>query len=85
MRHLGRTHQVSVAWLHEEYTSGLYAFIIKRSQEMAVDIFTKAFSNSLRWREVFDLIGLTIIDGVPGVEVELGHNDKKGNRRTDRG
>ena len=66
---------MSVAWLHEQYKSGLYGFIIKRSQEMAADIFTKAFNNGARWREVLDLIGITIIDGTHGVEVEGG--DKK--------
>ena len=46
---------------------------------MAADMFTKAFNNCSRWREVLDLIGITVIDGVPGVEVvEGGRKSKKG-------
>ena len=42
---------------------------------MAADIFTQAFTNGSRWRGVIDLTGITILDGVEGVEALQG---KKG-------
>ena len=68
MRHLGRTHRVSVAWLHEQYKSGLFDFVIRRSEFMAADIFTKACAVSSRWLEVLDLIGIMVINDVKGEE-----------------
>ena len=42
---------------------------------MAADIFTRAFTYGSRWRDVIDLTGTTILDGVEGVEALQG---KKG-------
>ena len=64
MRHLGRTHRVSVAWLHEQHRRLLYDFVIRRSQYMAADIFTEAFAVGSRWLEVLDLIGITVVNDV---------------------
>ena len=44
MRHLGRTHGVSVAWLHEQlYIRKLCPIEYTESLDMAADIYTKAF------------------------------------------
>ena len=58
MRYLARTHRVSVAWLHEVYASGVFAFKYKETKLMAADIFTKPFSNPQKWLEVIQLISI---------------------------
>ena len=73
IRHLGRTHRVSVAWWHEQYKSGSYECAIRWSQEMAADIFTQAFVVGSHWLEVLDLIGITVINDVKGDEVVNGY------------
>ena len=47
MRHLGLTHRVSVAWLHEQFKSGLFDFVIRRSEYMAAYIFYEGFCRFL--------------------------------------
>ena len=42
MRHLSRTHRVSVAWLHEQYEREHFMFSYVRSCDMVADIFTKS-------------------------------------------
>ena len=42
MRHLERTHGVSVAWLHEMFKRDEYALVHELSSKMAADICTKA-------------------------------------------
>jgi hypothetical protein len=45
MRHLGRTHGVSVAWLHERFQSdGAHLQYVDTAQQ-AADIYTKMFNN----------------------------------------
>ena len=42
MRHLSRTHRVSIAWLHEQYHRNSFEFAFVRSEEMFVDLFTES-------------------------------------------
>ena len=50
MRHLGRTHGVSVAWMHEQLSIHPFTDLIyTESHEMAADIYTKAFTDADRW------------------------------------
>ena len=44
MRTMGRTHGITVAWLHEQYARGFFELVWEASSTMAADIFTKAFS-----------------------------------------
>ena len=50
MRHLSRTHRVSVAWLHEQYQRENFVVSYVRSCDMAADIFTKSIPNPEAWR-----------------------------------
>ena len=43
MRYLGRTHGVSVAWLHETFKGDDLQLAYEISARMCADIFTKAF------------------------------------------
>ena len=59
MRHLGRTHGVSVAWLHEQLAvRKLVDLEYTDSNLMAADIYTKAFTDADRWEHALLLITL---------------------------
>ena len=47
MKHMGRTHNVSLAWLHERFVdeASLYKLHYERSERMRADVFTKGFVN----------------------------------------
>jgi len=57
IRHLGRTHRVELAWLHERVECGEVVMSYCKSTEMAADIcVTKAFTGWGKWHEVCELI-----------------------------
>ena len=63
MRHLNRVHRISVAWLHEQLGNpgGNIActksnLFYEKSDEMAADIYTKAFTDPNKWTAVMRLI-----------------------------
>ena len=60
LRHLNRTHRVNVSWLCEVFRD-LNEVELKycKTDEMAADIFTKAFTNLIKWNAALDLIGIT--------------------------
>ena len=59
MRHLHRTHRVSVSWLHERFTGNEdLDLIYETSETMCADIYTKAFSDRLKWQAVCSLINV---------------------------
>ena len=49
MRHLSRTHRVSVAWPHEQYQRENFVFSYVTSSDMAADIFTESISQPDVW------------------------------------
>ncbi len=58
MRHLGRTHGISVAWLHETLSREEIMPVFEESHLTAADIYTKAFSDPLRWEHALLLKGV---------------------------
>eukprot|EP00971_Amphidinium_carterae_P019647 387308-Amphidinium_carterae.1 len=56
MRHLGRTHRVSVAWLHEVFLSGNMILNKCDTNDQSADIFTKSFTDETKWRHACSLI-----------------------------
>ena len=50
MRYLGRTHGISVAWLHETFQGEDLTLAYEVSARMCADIFTKAFNDADKWK-----------------------------------
>ena len=58
MRHLGRVHKIAVAWLHERWLAGDFILFYEKSELMAADIYTKAFTDKNKWKAVCWLINV---------------------------
>ena len=56
LRHLNRTHRVSVSWLHERCARGDFELEYCDTDEQCADIFTKSFVNAVKWDAVVSLI-----------------------------
>ena len=56
MRHLNRTHGITISWLWEMYQRGEYELVWEPSNTMAADIFTKSFSNPQAWDAACELV-----------------------------
>eukprot|EP00969_Alexandrium_andersonii_P300048 13264231-Alexandrium_andersonii.AAC.1 len=52
MRHLERTQNCSVKWLHEQYERGLYKLKKIETDYQAADVFTKPFTDVKKWKDV---------------------------------
>jgi hypothetical protein len=55
-RTLGRTQGVCVAWLHENFTNGHFDLIYEKTDAQAADIFTKGFTDVVKWKHACDNI-----------------------------
>jgi hypothetical protein len=58
MRHLLRTHRVSVNALHEMIARDDVVLLYEESNRQAADIYTKAFTNPDKWRYACELISV---------------------------
>ncbi len=65
MRYLGRTHCISVSWLHEVCASDDSCLEYTQSTDMAADIYTQAYTNAMKWKAVCLLIKLVKLDELP--------------------
>ena len=50
MRYIGRTHGVSVGWLHETFKGDDLTLAYEITSRMCADIYTKAFTDAEKWR-----------------------------------
>jgi len=58
MRHLGRTHGVSVAWLSERVQMPDIRLSYCQTIDMVADIYTKAFADATKWKHACHLAGI---------------------------
>ena len=58
MRYLGRTHRISVAWLHERFLQKDATLVYEVTTKMCADIYTKAFSDPNKWEAACWLISV---------------------------
>ena len=58
MRHLSRTHGIPIDWLHERLKDHKdpVEIVYRESEEMAADIYTKAFTDKEKWQHACALI-----------------------------
>ena len=65
MRHLGRTHGVSINWLHERFKEKWIQLVKEDTTTMCADIFTKAFDNKDTWNHACSLINVYDFSDIP--------------------
>ena len=65
LRHIGRTHRVSIAWLAEALSHDDMHVLYETSDRMAADIFTKPFTDPRKWAHACQLIGLCMKPDLP--------------------
>ena len=58
MRHLERTHGISIASMHEHVQKDHFVLIYEITAKMAADIHTKGFRNPMAWKKACMLINL---------------------------
>ena len=58
MRHLERTHGISITSLHEHFSKDHFVLMYEITAKMAADIHTKGFTNPLAWKNACMLINL---------------------------
>ncbi len=58
MRHLLRTHRVSVDWLHEIVNRDDVIMLYETTDRQAADVFTKGFTNVDKWVHATELINI---------------------------
>ena len=51
MRHLERTHGISIASMHEHFQKDHFVLIYEITAKMAADIHTKGFKNPMAWKK----------------------------------
>ena len=58
MRHLERSHGISVAWMHDVFQASYVSLAYEVTAKMAADIHTKAFRDGLSWQHACQLINI---------------------------
>ena len=58
MRHLERTHGISITSLHEHFSKDHFVLMYEITAKMAADIHTTCFTNPLAWKKACMLINL---------------------------
>lgn len=84
MRHMSRTHGICMAWLHERFREGEFSITYCKSNEMCADIFTKHFTDAVKWNQVCKLIGIFKdsdlptrgVAAAPATKVDLTTHDR---------
>ena len=69
MRYLHRTHRISIATLHEIITGQVADTKIDceytKSAEMAADVFTKGFTDKVKWDHAARSVGIVDAADIP--------------------
>ncbi|MFM7989438.1 MAG: hypothetical protein ACKPKO_60000, partial [Candidatus Fonsibacter sp.] len=61
MRYLGRTHRISVAWLHEVFRDPNLQLMYETSNNMCADIYTKGFTDTATWNGLLRAISSALL------------------------
>ena len=58
MRHIGRTHRTSVAWMHEVFSAPNINLVYEATHRQCADIYTKSFHEPGKWYPVCLLVNV---------------------------
>ena len=72
MRHLNRSHGVSIASIHELWKAGEFTVEYVPSSLQSADIFTKSFTLPRQWEAVCRLVGICAVEDVAHMVVSVG-------------
>ena len=78
MRYLERTHDVSVAWLHETFQADHIALVYEITSKMAADIYTKGYDDGRKWKSVtynINIVTNEFIRSPQAIELSRATND----------
>ena len=64
MRHLERTHGISIQWMHEIFQNDLIYLVYEVTSKMCADIHTKAFKDHMTWKRACMLINILSYDEI---------------------
>ena len=78
MRHVGRTHRVDLAWLHEVVEGKEVSMSYIETDKQAADIFTKPFTDSQKWGNACRLINHVVIGAGGGTRAAAATPKEKG-------
>ena len=69
MRHLERTHGISIQWMHEIFQNDLIYLVYEVTSKMCADIHTKAFKDHMTWRRACMLINILSYDDISSDDI----------------
>ena len=69
MRHLERTHGISIQWMHEIFQNDLIYLVYEITSKMCADIHTKAFKDHMTWKRACMLINILSYEDISSEDV----------------
>ena len=69
MRHLERTHGISIQWMHEVFQNDLIYLVYEITSKMCADIHTKAFKDHMTWKRACMLINILSYDEISSNDI----------------
>ena len=69
MRHLERTHGISIQWMHEVFQNDLIYLVYEITSKMCADIHTKAFKDHMTWKRACMLINILSYDEISSDDI----------------
>ena len=69
MRHLERTHGISIQWTHEIFQNDLIYLVYEITSKMCADIHTKAFKDHMTWKRACMLINILSYDEISSDDI----------------
>ena len=73
MRHIGRVYRIAISWLHERLAAkGIkdpVDLVYTKSDDMAADIYTKAFTDPKKWDHALQLIVIFVPQRQQEIEI----------------
>ena len=69
MRHLERTHGISIQWMHEIFQNDLIYLVYEITSKMCADIHTKAFKDHMTWKRACMLINILSYEDISSEDI----------------